>query len=148
MGFSCRSAGDINNDGFSEVVVGAHGYDATYTDEGRAYLFYGNTNGLNLSAGATLSGGQDSAAFGYAVSGAGDVNGDGFSDLVVGAFGYDDGVTDPDVFPSDLLEVVKGGPRDGRAPDEDGLEVGNGGCRPRAPDLHADRLELRGLARR
>ena len=94
FGCSVSSAGDVNGDGFSDVVVGAYGYDNVETDEGGAFLYLGSAAGLASSAAWTAESDQPSAYFGTSVSSAGDVNGDGFGDVVVGASGYDGGETD------------------------------------------------------
>jgi hypothetical protein len=82
FGGSVSDAGDVNGDGYGDVIVGAAGYDA-FT--GRAYLYQGSATGLATSAETTLTGTAISEHFGYAVSGAGDVNGDGYDDVIVGA---------------------------------------------------------------
>jgi hypothetical protein len=91
FGQSVSSAGDVNGDGYSDVIVGAHYYDNGQTDEGRAYLYHGSSSGLSSSADWTAESNQADAYFGYSVSSAGDVNGDGYSDVIVGADGYDNG---------------------------------------------------------
>jgi hypothetical protein len=93
MGYSVSTAGDVNGDGYSDVVVGAHGYDNGQTDEGAAFIYYGSASGLSTSAAVMLESDQVSAYLGYSVAGAGDVNGDGYSDMVVGAYGYSNGQT-------------------------------------------------------
>jgi hypothetical protein len=93
FGYSVGTAGDVNGDGFSDVIVGADQYDNGLGDEGRAYVYHGSATGLSTAA-WTAALGQASAHFGFAVGTAGDVNGDGFSDVIVGAFGYDNGQTD------------------------------------------------------
>jgi len=93
-GFSVHTAGDVNGDGYSDVIVGARNYDSGQTDEGRAFVYHGAPDGLDeaFDWGVTVYSG--SAQFGYAVSEAGDVNGDGYGDVIVGANGYDNGSTD------------------------------------------------------
>jgi len=95
---AASSAGDVNGDGFSDVIVGASDYDAGETDEGAAFLFLGGPAGIAdagfATAHARLEGDQADAWFGGSVASAGDVNGDGFADVVVGAFLYDAGQTD------------------------------------------------------
>ncbi len=87
FGYTVSGAGDVNNDGFDDVVVGAHGEDfgASPYLSGMAYVFSGET-GVPLD---TLSSPYPvgNGYFGYSVSGAGDVNNDGHSDVVVGAYG-------------------------------------------------------------
>jgi hypothetical protein len=88
VGFSVSSAGDVNGDGYSEVIVGAPKDDNGQADEGAAFVYPGTANGLSLAA-VTLQGNQAGAQAGYSVSSAGDINGDGFSDVLVGAPYYD-----------------------------------------------------------
>jgi hypothetical protein len=86
---SVGSAGDVNNDGYADVIIGARSYDNDQTDEGRAYVYHGSAAGLAASANWTVEGNQAYAGFGDAVASAGDVNRDGYSDVIVGADGYD-----------------------------------------------------------
>jgi len=79
------AAGDVNGDGFGDVVVGAATDSNGETSEGRAYVYHGSAGGLSTSADRVLEQNIASAGFGAAVAGAGDVNGDGFADLVVGS---------------------------------------------------------------
>lgn len=90
-GFSVSSAGDVNGDGLGDLIVGAPGAN---TDAGKSYLIFGNSNisnsVLNVSAldgnnGLTLEGINSGDESGFSVSNAGDVNGDGIGDLIVGA---------------------------------------------------------------
>ncbi|MEW5985349.1 MAG: FG-GAP-like repeat-containing protein [Chloroflexota bacterium] len=94
FGRAVGAAGDVNGDGYNDVVVGAQYYDNGQYDEGRAYLFHGSAAGLSTTANWTAEGDQRYAYFGYAVSTAGDVNGDGYADLAVGAYYYDNGEED------------------------------------------------------
>ena len=88
------TAGDVNGDGFADVIVGASGYDNGQTDEGRAFVYHGSAAGLATTAAWTAESDQANARFGSSVATAGDVNGDGFSDVIVGAYAYDNGQTD------------------------------------------------------
>jgi hypothetical protein len=94
FGHSVGTAGDVNGDGFDDVVVGAPYADHFQGDEGVAYVYHGSASGLSTSADWTAESDQRSALFGWSVGTAGDVNGDGFDDLVVGALYYDNGQTD------------------------------------------------------
>ncbi len=94
FGRSVATAGDVNGDGFSEVIVGANYYANGQMLEGRAFVYHGSVGGLATTAAWTAEGNQAQAYFGYSVATAGDVNGDGFSDVIVGASLYDNGQTD------------------------------------------------------
>lgn len=81
-GTSVSSAGDVNNDGFDDLIIGTSG-------AGLAYVVFGNTDNStvdldNLGSAGFLINGSDNS-FGTSVSSAGDVNGDGFDDLIIGA---------------------------------------------------------------
>ncbi|MFC1638987.1 integrin alpha [Patescibacteria group bacterium] len=94
FGYSVSSAGDVNGDGYGDVIVGASNYSNGQTNEGRGYVYCGSAAGLFASVDWTYESDQTGAAFGYSVSSAGDVNGDGYGDVIVGAYGYDGGTTD------------------------------------------------------
>ncbi|MEW5989035.1 MAG: choice-of-anchor Q domain-containing protein, partial [Chloroflexota bacterium] len=93
FGRSVATAGDVDGDGYDEVIVGAYGYDNGQIDEGRVFVYHGSATGLNPTANWTAESDQVSAYFGISVGTAGDVNGDGFDDVIVGASGYDNGQT-------------------------------------------------------
>ncbi len=93
LGVSVSSAGDINGDGYADVIVGANGADAGGTDKGQAYIYYGGSS-MNNTADVTFSGATDYDYLGWSVSSAGDVNGDGYNDVIVGALYADAGGTD------------------------------------------------------
>lgn len=91
---SISGAGDVNGDGYSDVIVGANLYDNGQADEGAAFVYYGSINGISTTAVAMVEGNQEYAYLGRGVSGAGDVNGNSYSDVIVGAPFYDNGQTD------------------------------------------------------
>jgi hypothetical protein len=93
-GFAVAGLGDLDGDGYGDVAVGGYGFDAGQTDEGAVWVFRGNATGLSATPNWTLEGNQAGAQFGISVAAAGDVNGDGYADLLVGAFAYDNGQTD------------------------------------------------------
>jgi hypothetical protein len=93
FGVSVATAGDVNGDGYSDVIVGATMFDNVETDEGAAFVYLGGAGGLASNAAWTAESDQASASFGYPVGTAGDVNGDGYSDVIVGAELFDNGQT-------------------------------------------------------
>jgi hypothetical protein len=94
FGASVSTAGDVNGDGYGDVIVGAYAYDNGETNEGRAFVYHGSASGLSVTPNWTAESNQSAADFGHSVSTAGDVNGDGYSDVIVGATTYDNGETD------------------------------------------------------
>ena len=94
FGTSVARAGDVNGDGYDDIIVGSVTYDNAETDEGRLYLFYGSSSGLVTTPAWTYESNQASAWLGRMVSTAGDVNGDGYADVMANAPRYDNGQTD------------------------------------------------------
>jgi hypothetical protein len=94
FGISVGTAGDVNGDDYADIIIGAYYYDNDQTDEGRVYVYYGSETGLDATAGWTTESNQAFARFGWSVATAGDVNGDGYADVIVGASRYDSGQTD------------------------------------------------------
>ena len=83
---SVSSAGDVNKDGYADVVVGAHFYDNGETNEGQDfYLPRFCETALQKTRVWTAESNQVGANFGKSVASAGDVNKDGYSDILVGA---------------------------------------------------------------
>ena len=120
-GFSVSSAGDVNGDGYDDLIIGAFGvgsvqgeYD-TIPGPGEAYVVYGGATGADLvldrstldgTRGFALTGIDAGDRSGFSVSSAGDVNGDGYDDLIIGAYG-----ADPNGNSSGETYIVYGGAR-------------------------------------
>jgi hypothetical protein len=84
LGMSIASAGDVNRDGYGDVIVGAPWASYPEGHEGRAYVFYGSASGLPATANWTAESNVAWSGFGVSVASAGDVNGDGFNDVIIG----------------------------------------------------------------
>jgi hypothetical protein len=92
FGFSVSTAGDVNGDGFSDVIVGAYNYDTGIPGQGAAFAFHGSATGLSPTPDWTTLGEQADAGHGYAVSTAGDIDADGYGDVIVGVPWHDTGL--------------------------------------------------------
>jgi hypothetical protein len=93
FGLSASSAGLVNNDGYSDLLIGAPNYANGELGEGKAYLYLGAAGGLATTPAWQKEGNQAQAHFGEAVSGLGSVNNDAFGDVAIGAPGYANGQT-------------------------------------------------------
>jgi len=85
VGCSLVNAGDVNGDGYEDLLTGGYGYTGGEASEGEALLFYGSSSGLVGTPVWQTEGNQTNAIYGYSVAGGGDLNGDGFDDVAVGA---------------------------------------------------------------
>ena len=94
-GYSVSSAGDINGDGIDDMLIGASQIDTTAFNAGAAYVVFGNANGfgtgfdlnsINGTNGFVIQGLAVVDQLGNAVSNAGDINNDGFDDIILGAY--------------------------------------------------------------
>jgi hypothetical protein len=96
-GWSVADAGDVNKDGYRDVLIGAHYADVVgNTDAGAVYLVFGSpdrstgdVDTVNAPVGIKISGAYANDNWGSSVSSAGDVNSDGIVDFMVGGIGYD-----------------------------------------------------------
>ncbi|MCI0347551.1 MAG: integrin alpha, partial [Chloroflexi bacterium] len=112
LGFSVAGAGDVDGDGYGDVIVGAPYFDAGQINEGAAFLFLGSASGIADGSPATAAAQLESdlafANLGESVAGAGDVNGDGFDDVIVGDPNYGNGAAF--VFHGSASGVADGNP--------------------------------------
>ncbi len=100
-GRALRGAGDVNGDGLNDIIIGAFHADPNgHSNAGESYVVFGKSNNdnvelANLGSGGFRIEGVDSLDFsGLSACGAGDLNGDGFGDLIIGArFADPDGVS-------------------------------------------------------
>jgi FG-GAP repeat len=90
FGGALSSAGDVNADGFSDLVIGAATTDSVGVDTGRVYVFHGGKSGPRDVPHAVLDGKEHASLFGRRVSDVGDVDGNGFADIIVDESVYDD----------------------------------------------------------
>jgi hypothetical protein len=83
FGWSVGTAGDVNGDGYDDIIVGADSYTNDLYEEGKAFVYHGSASGLSTTADWTAEGDQLLAYFGRSVGTAGDVNGDGYDRRLV-----------------------------------------------------------------
>lgn len=85
FGFWADGGGDINGDGYDDLIIGAPGVSHSYVGEGAVYIYYGGPDGLADEPGWVTYGANDSAGYGKCVSIKGDVNADGYADVLIGS---------------------------------------------------------------
>ncbi|MCK5773642.1 MAG: FG-GAP repeat protein, partial [Thermoplasmata archaeon] len=95
-GIAISNNGDVNGDGYDDIVIGAWGDEDGGLTAGQTYLILGKASGWSVDAGLSNADasfwGEDAGDYsGFEVAGAGDVNGDGYDDILIGAYGDDDG---------------------------------------------------------
>jgi hypothetical protein len=92
FGWDVACAGDLNADGYDDIIIGAPGNDS---NRGTVYIFYGQDSKTwqggfyAYNANVTITGDSQGDQFGYSVAGAGNVNADEFDDVIIGAPGCD-----------------------------------------------------------
>ncbi len=97
-GSRVESAGDVNGDGCSDLLVSASSQLVNVNNEGEAFLFLGSPSGLPHNASIVLPNPEQKPGhFGAGMSSAGDMDGDGFADFVIGAWTQDHGATNEGV---------------------------------------------------
>lgn len=89
LGTSVASAGNVNGDSYADVIIGAPYFDNGTADEGMVFVYLGSSSGLETTPHWAVESNTASKLWGRSVSSAGDVNNDGFDDVV---FGYDQGI--------------------------------------------------------
>ncbi len=86
--------GDVNGDGYDDLLVSAPRYDSAQTDAGRVYLYLGSRDGLRATPAWVMDGNQSDGQLGSAGGAAGDVNGDGYADIILRAPHFEAGGAD------------------------------------------------------
>jgi len=94
FGEAVATAGDVNGDGYADLVVGAPGYAREQMEEGGAFVYHSGPTGLTNAPAWQVTGEGEKILLGWSVANAGDVNGDGYDDLLVGAPHYDGNLTE------------------------------------------------------
>lgn len=82
FGKSVAIAGNVNGDGYDDVVIGAP--SASVSNAGKIYVYFGSAEGISTTPSASTTG-LEKTQMGWSVSGAGDTNADGYDDIIVGA---------------------------------------------------------------
>ena len=98
-GQSVSGAGDVNGDGYDDILIGAYSNDDGGSSAGQTYLIFGKASGWMMDtdlsdSDASFWGEDEKDMSGCSVAGAGDVNGDGYDDILIGAYWVGDGGSD------------------------------------------------------
>ncbi len=107
LAYALDGAGDVNGDGYDDLIFGAYNADLSATGAGRAYVVFGPAIDTTLpAADVVIDGGSTTDNLGKSVAGVGDVDRDGYDDVVVGAPGYNNGL----ISDVGVAVLLRGGP--------------------------------------
>lgn len=127
-------AGDVNGDGYADIIIGWWLYSSGHRDQGAALVYYGGPSGPDPVPDWKFEGPNSYSYVGFSVAGAGDVNGDGYDDVLVG--------DSPDQFMH--LRAPVAGAEDADSDGYEGLVIEEGMLRPRHGSVNTVRLFLGG----
>ncbi len=108
FGWSIGTAGDVNGDGYADVIVGAPATVVTLANEGKAYLFPGSPAGISAIPSWEGAGDQEGMRYGEIVATAGDVNADGYADVIISSPDWDSMEEPPDNWNAGRIDVYHG----------------------------------------
>ncbi len=108
-GFSVAGAGDVDGNGYADVLVGAPGHTVAAGSEGKASLYLGGPGGLSTVAAWNVFGSGEGSQLGAALAGVEDVNGDRLSDVLIGSPGFTTAAGVASVGRADLYFGAAGG---------------------------------------
>ncbi|MFC1748680.1 beta strand repeat-containing protein [Pseudomonadota bacterium] len=130
FGYSLANAGDINNDGYEDLIVGAYGYTNGEANEGAIFIYKGTAQGVSTSYTHLIESDSANAKFGFSVAAAGQVNSDAYDDVIVGAPGYSSNLGRAEVYygTSTITSISMGWVQNGTdASGQFGFSVGGNG---------------------
>lgn len=134
LGYNLASAGDMDGDGYDDLLVGEHESDDYL---GHAYVYFGSTTGLSSTPAITISGQSTYDDFAEGLAGVGDIDGDGYNDIAIGATYNDNagtssgaayvffGLTSGEVSADDADVIVSGDGTYNYIGDEDSISSGD-----------------------
>jgi hypothetical protein len=96
FGFSIATAGDVDGDGYADVLVGENSVNPAQDE--CVFIYYGSPDGLSEASRTRLTAHTQTSSYGANLNAAGDVNGDGYADVIIGAPGYQSGTSGGSAF--------------------------------------------------